>query len=117
MKPVIGITTRQPEIETSGGKRRAHVANEVYPDAVIAAGGTPTLLPPVDPEDTPTIITRLDGLLLSGGGDVDPAFYGGTVNNEMYAIDPHRDVFEFALVHEARRTGMPTPAICRGSRW
>jgi len=114
MKPVIGITTRQPEIETSGGKRRAHVANEVYSEAVVAAGGTPILLPPVDPDDVPTIVARLDGLLLSGGGDVDPAFYGGTSNDEMYAVDPHRDAFEFALVHEARRSGMPTLAICRG---
>jgi putative glutamine amidotransferase len=114
MRPVIGITTRQPTIETSGGMAKAHVVNEVYGDAVIAAGGTPILLPPVDPADAAEIIARIDGLLLSGGGDVDPVSYGGTQNSENYAIDPYRDAFEFALVHEARRVGMTTLAICRG---
>ena len=114
MKPVIGITSRQPVIKTSGGDLHAHVVNKVYTDAVIRSGGTPITLPPVAPEDAPHILDRIDGLVLSGGGDVEPSFYGGKLHDDMYAIDPRRDAFEFALVRGAQQRRLPTLAICRG---
>jgi putative glutamine amidotransferase len=114
MNPIIGITSRQPVIKTSGGDLEAHVVNMVYTDAVMRSGGTPVLLPPVSPNEAPRILDRIDGLLLSGGGDIDPSFYGGKLHDDMYAIDPKRDEFEFALVREAQRRRMPTLAICRG---
>jgi putative glutamine amidotransferase len=114
MNPIIGITSGQPTIKTSGGEERAHVVNQVYTDAVMRSGGTSILLPPVSPDEAPRILDRIDGLLLSGGGDVDPSFYGGKLHDDMYEIDHDRDVFEFALVGEARRRRMPTLAICRG---
>jgi putative glutamine amidotransferase len=114
MKPIIGITSRQPVIKTSGGDLHAHVVNKVYTDAVVRSGGTPITLPPVTPEDALHIADRIDGLLLSGGGDIDPSFYGGKLHDDMYAIDPARDEFEFALVREAQARRMPTLAICRG---
>jgi len=114
MRPIIGITTRQPEIVTSGGPGLAHVINQTYTDAIGRSGGVPILLPPLDPAEAPRIIDRIDGLLLSGGGDVDPAFYGSARSDAMYAVDPRRDEFEFALVHEARSRKLPTLAICRG---
>jgi putative glutamine amidotransferase len=114
MRPIIGITTRQPFITTSGGELRAHVLNEVYSQAVVRSGGTPILLPPVDPGEAPRLLDRIDGLLLSGGGDIDPSLYGGTYLDTMYMIDDSRDRFEFGLVHEARSRRMPVLAICRG---
>ena len=114
MNPIIGITSRQPIIKTSGGDLEAHVVNKVYTDAVIRSGGTPITLPPVAPGEAPHIIDRIDGLVLSGGGDIDPSFYDGAVNDEMYAIDPRRDQFEFALVREAQLRRLPLLAICRG---
>lgn len=114
MNPIIGITSRQPVIKTSGGDLQAHVVNLVYTDAVARSGGTPILLPPAPSAEAPRILDRIDGLLLSGGGDIDPSFYGGKLHDDMYAIDPRRDEFEFALVREAQRRRMPTLAICRG---
>lgn len=114
MTPIIGITSRQPVIKTSGGDLKAHVVNKVYTDAVIRSGGTPITLPPVSPGEAPRLIDRLDGLVLSGGGDIDPSFYGGKPHDDMYAIDPSRDEFEFALVRAAQHRKLPVLAICRG---
>ena len=114
MNPIIGITSRQPVIKTSGGDLRAHVVNTVYTEAVKRCGGTPIVLAPLPPEEAPRILDRVDGLLLSGGGDIDPTAYGGKYHDDMYAIDPDRDAFEFALVREAQQRRMPTLAICRG---
>lgn len=114
MNPIIGITSRQPVIKTSGGDLHAHVVNLVYTDAVQRSGGTPILLPPVATGEAPRIIDRIDGLVLSGGGDIDPSLYGGKLHDDMYAIDPRRDEWEFALIREAQRRKLPTLAICRG---
>ncbi len=114
MNPIIGITSRQPVIKTSGGDLRAHVVNEVYSDAVVRSGGTPVLLPPVDPAEAPRILDRIDGLLLSGGGDIEPRLYGGKLNDQMYMMDESRDLFEFALVRGAQDRRLPVFAICRG---
>ena len=114
MNPIIGITSRQPVIKTSGGELEAHVVNRVYTEAVIRCGGTPVLLSPVAPEEAPRLLDRVDGLVLSGGGDIDPSFYGGKLHDDMYSIDPVRDEFEFALVRAAQQQRKPTLAICRG---
>lgn len=114
MNPIIGITTRQPSIKTSGGELEAHVVNRVYADAVVNSGGTPILLAPVSPQEAAPLLDRIDGLLLSGGGDIDPSFYGGSFHADMYMIDSRRDEFEFALVRGTRERKMPVLAICRG---
>ncbi|MDJ0925518.1 MAG: gamma-glutamyl-gamma-aminobutyrate hydrolase family protein [Acidimicrobiia bacterium] len=114
MNPIIGITSRLPVIKTSGGDLEAHVVNRVYTDAVLRCGGTPIALPPVPADEAPRILDRIDGLVLSGGGDIDPSFYGGRLHDDMYAIDPQRDEFEFALVREAQKRRVPVLAICRG---
>jgi putative glutamine amidotransferase len=114
MKPIIGITSRQPLVKTSGGELEAHVVNKVYTEAVIRCGGVPIVLSPVPPEEAPRLLDRIDGLLLSGGGDIDPAFYGGKLHDDMYAIASPRDQFELALVREAQQRPMATLAIWRG---
>lgn len=114
MNPIIGITTRQPVVKTPGGDREAHVVDRVYTDVVMRSGGIPILVSPVAPDDVTRILGTVDGLILSGGGDIDPSFYGSQLPDNSHAIDRLRDEFEFALVREAQRRHMPTLAICRG---
>ena len=90
------------------------MVNDVYTNAVIRCGGTPLLLSPVDSGEVPRLIDRIDGLLLSGGGDVDPRFYDGKLHDDMYEMYPARDAFEIALTQEAQRRHTPLLAICRG---
>ena len=114
MNPIIGITAQQSVVDSPGGQLPAQVVNEVYTDAVIRQGGTPVLLAPVDPDQAPHVLDRIDGLVLSGGGDVDPSFYGGQRHEEMYSLDLARDSYEIALAREAQQRRMPVLAICRG---
>lgn len=84
-----------------------------YVDAVQAAGGTPILLPPNQPE-LRQIFGILDGLILPGGGDISPTLYGGMPHPTIYSVDPDRDEFEFALAKLALTTSIPVLGICRG---
>ena len=92
----------------------ADTVSHTYRNSVQRAGGLPILLAPVEDDAVPSILDRVDGLLMTGGGDVDPALYGGERVKEMYGIDPNRDRFELALAREAYRRKMPVLAICRG---
>jgi putative glutamine amidotransferase len=87
-----------------------------YVSAVQAAGGLAVLLPPDDAaaEDPDELLDRLDGLLLAGGTDVDPAAYGARPHPELGNTVPERDRFELALAHRALERGLPLLAICRG---
>lgn len=67
--------------------------------------------PDDDPDD---LLSLVDGVLLMGGGDVEPSRYGGAPHDELYGLEPERDALETALVHAADRQGIPTLAICRG---
>jgi putative glutamine amidotransferase len=84
-----------------------------YTDAIYAAGGRPVLLPVVTapPGD---LLAGFDGLILTGGGDLDPALYGAQPEGNLYGIRPDRDAFEIALYREAVARGLPILAICRG---
>lgn len=85
-----------------------------YLDALRRAGARSAILPPGE-EGTPAeILEPFDGLLLVGGGDIDPSRYGGGPNEHLYAIEPDRDEFEMALLRAADRKAMPTLCICRG---
>jgi putative glutamine amidotransferase len=114
MRPVIGITTRRRIIETKIGSLAAETAELSYTQAVIRAGGVPVGLIPVPEEDANSVLERVDGLVLSGGGDLDPAWYEGSQVESLYEIIQERDRFEIALAREAARTAFPTLAICRG---
>ena len=114
MNPIIGITAQQSLVKSPGGQLPAHLVNKVYTDAVLRTGGTPVLLPPSHPAQAASILDRIDGLVLSGGGDVDPSFYGGEFHERMYALDRDRDEFEIALACIAQERRMPVLAICRG---
>lgn len=112
--PVIGITTRPRVLATSAGEIDNHTLAHTYSDSVLRAGGVPVLLAPVPAAMTPDLLDRIDGLVLSGGGDIDPLRYGGTPHEAMYGLNHDRDEFEIELVREAARRKTPTLAICRG---
>jgi putative glutamine amidotransferase len=81
---------------------------------VLRAGGVPVLLAPIPDPDISTLLARVDGLILSGGGDVEAARYGGTPHDRMYGMDFDRDEFEIQVVRLAAKRQIPTLAICRG---
>lgn len=114
MGPVIGITAQERAVETSGGPQPANTVTKSYSDAVLAAGGIPMLLPTLPPEAVPELASRLDGVLLTGGGDVDPYFYDGNGHDKIYGVSRERDLFEMALARQAAGLRIPTLAICRG---
>lgn len=114
MRPVIAITSRPRIIKASGGELDAHTLEHTYTDSVLRAGGIPALLAPVPAADVPALLGRFDGLVLSGGGDVDPGRYGGVQNDTMYGVDFDRDEFEIEVARVAATMRLPTLAICRG---
>jgi len=86
-----------------------------YVEGVAGAGGVPVVLPPVgDERAAEAVIQSLDGLLLSGGSDLDPRYYGEEPVPELGPTIPERDAFEMALVGLALGRGMPIFGICRG---
>jgi len=113
-RPIIGITP-SPSLETMphGTFERFAMAT-TYVDAILAAGGIPLVLPPQ--EDHAAVLTeRIDGLLLSGGGDVAPERYGTSdVHPTTYGVHALRDRFELELVDAANARNMPILGICRG---
>ncbi|MFQ5554899.1 MAG: gamma-glutamyl-gamma-aminobutyrate hydrolase family protein [Acidimicrobiia bacterium] len=114
MPPVIGISTRPRVVPTSGGELGVDSVQHTYRDAVQRAGGIPLLLAPVPDAHIEVLLDRLHGLVLTGGGDVDPATYGSDERDRVYAVDGRRDAFEFALTRGAQARKMPVLAICRG---
>ena len=109
-KPLIGITTGCSPADYSKVRR-------TYGDAIIRAGGIPFLLPQVDDIGKALeVVSRLDGILFTGGEDVDPARYGETVLNETVSINHHRDTLEFLYAEAAFLKHLPVLAICRGEQ-
>jgi putative glutamine amidotransferase len=113
-RPLIGITTGLRKVRASVGEEPAHVLWPNYAAMVRAAGGIPVALVPGDPAEAEEILGRLDGLVFTGGGDVDPSLYGGSLRPRVYGIDRARDEFEVALAKAAEAVNLPTLCICRG---
>jgi putative glutamine amidotransferase len=110
--PLIGVTGHPTE--TAAG-RKVVAANDAYIEAIRLAGGVPVVLPPV--YGRPEIVEALahvDGVLFTGGKDVDPARYGETLLNTKVSPEPERDAFELPLAAEAVERNTPVLAICRG---
>lgn len=85
----------------------------LYVDAVRAAGGIPILLTPGETA-WESLLSRIDGLLLAGGGDIHPDRYGGEEHAEVYGVDQQRDTFELQMVPWAISNQLPLLGICRG---
>ena len=94
--------------------REEMVLNFHYMRAVTGGGGLPVVMSPQPLEAVPELIERLDGLLIPGGPDIDPATYGDVPRQELGPLFPEIDKFEVACVLEAERVGLPVLAICRG---
>ena len=116
MTPVIGVTANLREDPKSEEQRPlGHFvrADFDYVDGVVGAGGIPMVLPPIV-EIAEKVVGRIDGLLLSGGSDLDPSYYGEEPVPELNPTVPKRDAFEMALVEHALERGIPVFGICRG---
>jgi putative glutamine amidotransferase len=114
MRPVIGVTSQPKTAISASGELASHVIGHTYTDSVLRAGGLPVILPPVPNDDVPAVLDRLDGIVFTGGGDIEPLRYGEAPHDEIRKTNAARDEFEIAIVHEARRRRMPILAICRG---
>lgn len=117
-RPVIGITTKWEYASSSGDPTRVdgnHLLPETYVRSVRAAGGLPILLPSTFDVDARADSVRLcDGLLLAGGGDVNPAFFGDEPARNLGSVDPLRDAFEIGVCQDALERDVPILGICRG---
>ena len=105
--PLIGITSYGRDTD----KRFSLPA--VYVDAVRRAGGIPVIIPPGE-QQLSELLSRLNGLVLSGGGDINPDIYGGERHETIYGVDAERDRMELALAQIAANWEIPTLCICRG---
>jgi putative glutamine amidotransferase len=113
--PIIGITCGKTN--TADKPDRVGVSPE-YTRALEAAGALCVLLPPGDDRPAPikAVLDRLDGLLIPGGADVDPSFYGEARLPQVARTDPVRDKFELKVIRAAVERGMPILGICRGQQ-
>ncbi len=115
-RPVIGICTALERAKWSVWEQRAALLPFNYVQAVQRAGGLVAMLPP-DPqltEDPEQALDLIDGLILAGGADIDPASYGERPHPETVSTVPERDAFEIALTRAAIERDMPLLGICRG---
>lgn len=112
-RPRVLITTGQTW-RASPLRRRDACTGRNYADALVRLGLLPTLAPCLTAELAADLVARQDGLLLSGGGDLDPAHFGQAPHPELEEVDPERDALELALYRAARAAGLPVLAICRG---
>jgi putative glutamine amidotransferase len=108
-RPLIGISSYG-----RAGERQTFSLPCEYVDVVRLAGGVPVVLPAVEGE-IPELLDVIDALILPGGGDVDPAHYGGVRHDANYGISSERDGFELALARAAlARRDLPILCVCRG---
>ena len=114
-KPVIGITTYLTPARFGVWEEETALIPAAYVRAIEAAGGRPLLVPP-STEGIEETLDRLDGLLFSGGSDLDPELYGQEAHPETNGIVPARDRAEIALLRSALERNMPVLAVCRGSQ-
>ena len=109
--PLIGVST---SITVGTHPERAYV-NSTYLHAVQQAGGVPVALPPqLSPASMRQLAAELGGLLLTGGGDIDPARFDEAPHAALYDVAPSRDSLETAVLHRVLERGLPVLAVCRG---
>jgi putative glutamine amidotransferase len=105
--PLIGITTYGLD------EKGVYSLPALYVECVRRAGGIPLLIPPGN-SNLEDILRVLSGVVLAGGGDIDPKHYQGAQNNSIYGVNAERDTSEIELVRHLLKIGLPTLAICRG---
>ncbi|MGZ8706070.1 MAG: gamma-glutamyl-gamma-aminobutyrate hydrolase family protein [Gaiellaceae bacterium] len=113
MRPIIGITTYVTPARWSYWELEAALIPQDYVRAVERAGGRPLLVPPSD-DGIDETLDAVDGLIFSGGSDMDPEFYGEEAHPETFGIHAERDRAEVGLLTAALERDMPVLGICRG---
>jgi len=109
MKPIIGISCNEFEEEY------CYSLKKYYVDSILEAGGLTVLLPPLSDYDLIEEYAELcAGILLTGGGDVDPYYFGEVAEKDLEEINPLRDFFEIKLADQAIQKKIPLLGICRG---
>ncbi|WP_427131774.1 gamma-glutamyl-gamma-aminobutyrate hydrolase family protein [Pseudarthrobacter sp. S9] len=112
-RPRIALTSYFQEASWGVWNTTAAILPGTYVQAVVAAGGTPILLPPVGTDES--VLDLVDGLIVVGGPDVDPSLYGATPHPKTKA-QPLRDSHDTVLTRAALHRGLPLFAICRGAQ-
>jgi len=115
-RPLIGICAAVEQARWASWDVVVTMAPQTYSTSIQAAGGLAVILPP-DPAataDPDLVLDRIDGLLLAGGSDIDPATYGAAPGPETTGYRAERDEFEVALLRRALERDMPALGICRG---
>jgi len=115
VRPIIGITAYAEEARWGVWEAPAALIPLAYVQAIERAGGRPVLLPPTD-DGIDETLGVVDGLLFSGGSDLDPEAYGAEAHPETNGVRPARDQAELALLEAALAHDMPVLAVCRGSQ-
>jgi putative glutamine amidotransferase len=115
-RPIIGITSyAESSVRWGVWDVPAAVIPLAYVDAIERAGGRPLLVPPSE-EGLEETLAAVDGLLFSGGSDLDPAAYGQEAHPQTVDVRPERDRGELALLEAALERDLPVLAVCRGSQ-
>jgi putative glutamine amidotransferase len=111
-KPLVGIAADRVPSPTHG--LRVELPDK-YIEAVIQSGGIPLLIPiGLADNDLGELINRIDGILLAGGGDIEPSLFSGELHPSIYGINLERDEQEIKLTKLALQSGIPLLGICRG---
>jgi putative glutamine amidotransferase len=118
VRPIIGLTTYLQQAQTGVWDVKASFLPAIYVEGVTLAGGIATLLPPqpVDEAIADRVLDGLDGLVITGGRDVDPSAYGQPAHPTTDEPARDRDAWEFALLRRALARRLPVLGICRGAQ-
>ncbi|MGV9310210.1 MULTISPECIES: gamma-glutamyl-gamma-aminobutyrate hydrolase family protein [unclassified Nonomuraea] len=111
-RPLIGITCYVEPARFTVWEMTTALLPYMYVEQVVRAGGQPVIVPPAG--DPASIVDRLDGVILAGGGDIDPSRYAETAHERTGFIRTFRDSAEFAIADSALKAGMPFLGVCRG---
>ncbi len=122
-RPLIGVTVSEIRCKEDAQRVRHGEPNQTemtlglpYMRAVELAGGVPVAVPPLEVDSLDQLLEHLAGILLTGGPDLDPSFYGAAPHAELGPVDPSVDAFELATCRHADGQGLPILGICRGAQ-
>lgn len=115
IKPIIGISGNQLlQVTSAFDGTSVSYTPQFFVDGLHEAGAAPMILPVGPAELAKQYVQMIDGLLLTGGYDIDPNLYGEDPHPNLQALFPQRDAFELALIEAALERGIPILGICRG---
>lgn len=118
-RPRIGITSWPRDVEYEGVPERCDTFSHDYVTSVVHAGGLPVLLPLADDSEAgrdvfDALLSLVDGVVLTGGGDIEPAAYGAATHEATKYTDAARDAYDALVMQQVVERGIPTLGICRG---